>query len=295
MNRFSLPVVVLFISSIGWGLTWWPLKYLNARGVEGPSLVFIAFGAAALMLLPVLLRQRPLWRAQWASLVLIALFGGFANLAFQIALYQGDVIRVMILFYLLPVWSVLGGWLFLGERIDSLRILTVVGALLGAVFILRGFSVFTRYPSWVDLLAIGSGMAFAMNNIIFRATQTLPLASKVSAVFIGCTLLIGGYLLSATGQIPAAPASTLWLTVAYGLFWISVITFGTQWAVTRLEAGRASIIIIMELVAAVVSASLLLDETLSAMEFLGGLLIVAAVLIETAREVQAQQTVEAPS
>jgi len=170
----SLPVLVLFISSIGWGLTWLPLKYLNQQGMQGPSLVFVAFGAAALALLPVFARQKRHWLGQLRYLGLIALFGGFANLSFQIALYQGEVIRVMILFYLLPVWSVLGGRLFLGERIDGLRLVTVSGALLGAFLILGGGATFDTRSSWVDLLAIGSGMAFAMNNIVFRATQSLP-------------------------------------------------------------------------------------------------------------------------
>ena len=76
----------------------------------------------------------------------------------------------------------------------------------------------------------------------------------------------------------------LLLTMLYGVLWLMLITFGTQWGVTQLEAGRASIIIIMELVAAVVSASLLLGETLAPLELVGGLLVVTAVLVETARE-----------
>jgi len=191
----SLPVLVLFFSSVGWGLTWLPLKYLNQHGMQGPALVFVAFATAALVLLPACLRQRSSWAGQVRYLLLIALFVGFANLAFQIALYEGDVIRVMILFYLLPVWSVLGGQVFLGERIDALRMVTVAGALLGAFLILGGLSVLDTPPGWVDLLAIGAGMAFAMNNIVFRASQALPMISKVTAVFVGCAVLVGGYLL----------------------------------------------------------------------------------------------------
>ena len=118
----SLPVVVLFISSIGWGLTWLPIKYLNAQGIEGPLLVLIAFAAAVLCLLPIFIRQRHQWLPQLNLMLLIALFGGFANLAFQVSIYYGDVIRVMILFYLLPVWSVVGGVVFLKEPIDTKRI-----------------------------------------------------------------------------------------------------------------------------------------------------------------------------
>jgi drug/metabolite transporter (DMT)-like permease len=285
----SLPVLVLFLSSIGWGLTWLPLKYLNQQGMQGPALVFVAFGAAALALLPAFARQKRQWQGQLRYLALIALFGGFANLSFQIALYEGEVIRVMILFYLLPVWSVLGGCLFLGERIDALRVTTVSSALLGAFLILGGAAMFNTDTSWVDLLAIASGMSFAMNNIVFRATQSLPVTSKVTAVFVGCTVLVGGYLLFAA-PVPAAYGwQTLVLTTLYGVVWLTLITFGTQWGVTRLEAGRASIIIIMELVAAVASASLLLGDVLTRQELLGGLLVVATVVAETLREVAAPQ------
>lgn len=295
MRVTSAPVLVLFFSSIGWGLTWLPLKYLNGQGMEGPLLVLLAFGAAGLLLSPVFFKQQSHWRGKLHYLALIALFGGFANLAFQIALYEGDVIRVMILFYLLPVWSVLGGWLFLGERIDAMRIITVCGALAGAFLILGGTAVFASYPSWLDLLAIGSGMAFAANNIVFRATQSVPVASKVTAMFGGCAVLIGIYLVTASAAIPDYPPRTLLLTMAYGIFWLTVITFGTQWGVTRLEAGRASIIIIMELVAAVVSASLLLGETMAAMELVGGTLVVGAVLVETFRELGIRPAVQASS
>ena len=281
-----LPVLVLFFSSVGWGLTWLPLKYLNRQGMQGPPLVLVAFAAAAVALLPVFIRQRRHWRGKAGSLALIALFGGFANLSFQIALVQGEVIRVMILFYLLPVWSVLGGRLFLGERIDALRVVSVVVALLGAFLILGGTALLRTSPGWVDLLAIASGVSFAMNNIVFRATQSLPVTSKVTAVFAGCALMVGGYLLFAA---PAPQATFTWpalmLTVLYGVIWLMLITFGTQWGVTRLEAGHASLIIIMELVVAVLSASLLLGETLSPPELAGGFLIAGTVIFETLRDV----------
>jgi len=212
------------------------------------------------------------------------LFGGFANLAFQTALYHGEVVRVMILFYLLPVWSVLGGRLFLHERIDAKRVLTLVMALSGAVLILGGFAIIDNPPSWIDLLAIGSGFAFAMNNLVFRATQTMPLGGKVSAMFTGCMLLMGAYLLAVPQpDNDIALDNTLWAFL-YGIGWLAVITFGTQWGVTRIEAGRASIIIVMELLVAVFSAMLILQQPMSVMEWVGGVLVLIAAVLEGARE-----------
>jgi drug/metabolite transporter (DMT)-like permease len=285
----TLPLLVLILSSVGWGLTWIPLRALQALGIQGPPLVLLAFAAGTLLLLPFLVRQRHHWRDRWHLLLLIAVCGGFANLAFQIALFEGEIIRVMILFYLLPIWSLLGGWLFLGEGIDSPRIIAVICALLGTFFVLGGVSLFETRPSWLDLLAIAAGMAFALNNLLFRASQNLPLSGKVSAMFAGCALLTGIYLLHADEGITDLSPTSLLLAPAYGMLWLTLISFGTQWGVTRLPAGRASIIITLELVTALVSASLLLDERMTPWEMFGALLVIGAGLFEAGWDKQSHR------
>ncbi len=287
----SSAVLVLFFSSVGWGLTWWPLKALAEQGMGGSLVVTVAFGAASVVLLPFVIREFALWKGALKFIALIMLLGGFANLTFQVALQEGEVIRVMILFYLMPVWSALGGRVFLAERIDLKRVICIMTALTGAFLILGGPAVLSAPPSWLDLLAIGAGMGFAMNNIAFRATPTLPIVSKVAAVFAGSVILGGSYLLFfSTEPLPVISTELMGITIIYGIFWLMLITFGTQWAVTHLEAGRAAIIMIMELVAAVISASLILGETLSLMEMFGGALVVAAAMTESMRGDEASPT-----
>ncbi len=103
--RSHLPVIVLFSASILWGLSWWPLKQIHALGIEGIALIFGAYGVLALVYLPLTLRGFS--RRYATGLGAIALLGGGANLCFTYALINGDVVRVMVLFYLLPVWGVL--------------------------------------------------------------------------------------------------------------------------------------------------------------------------------------------
>ena len=288
MKRISLPVWVLLVSSIGWGLTWLPLHYFESQGLSGPPMVFIIFLSAVIVLLPVMARQRNTWSGHLNHLALIALFGGLANLLFQNALFYGDVVRVMILFYLLPIWSVLGGRIFLGERIDLMRGITLAAAISGGFLILGGFQIFNSPPSWLDLMAIGSGFAFAMNNIVFRASQELPLGSKVSAMFAGVVIMMGAYLLMAADVAWPGEMPVLIFAALYGIVWLMLITFGTQWGVTHLEAGRASIIIVMELVVAVVSAVIILNQPLSLIEITGALLVIAAAILEGFREEAAE-------
>lgn len=284
MTRISLTVVVLFISSIGWGLTWIPIKYLAEQGIAGLELILYAFGAAALVFSPLMIWQFPQWQRQWFLMFLIMIFGGLANLTFQLAIVYGDVIRVMILFYLLPVWSVVGARLFLRETIDRLRVMSVLMAILGAMLILNGPSQIGTGFSGVDLLALVAGFTFAMNNLVFRATESVPILSKVAAMFVGVLLLVLIYIYSQGVVLRDYHEIDLGLPLLYGLGWIAVITFATQWGVTHIEAGRASVIIVMELVAAVVSAALWYQQVLSPIEIVGALLVVTAAVMEGRRE-----------
>lgn len=283
----TLPVLVLLAASILWGVTWWPLKQLNGLGIEGIPLTFVAFGALSCVLLPLLVLQRRQWRGEGRYLLLIAALGGYANLAFTSAMIYGDVVRVMVLFYLLPVWGVLGGRLFLGERVDRVRAAAVALALFGAVLILGGVEALNGGVAWPDLLAITCGLAFAGNNLVFRARQSLPIPSKVAAMLVGCfALAIPLTALELQPWPQASLQSWLWV-LAYGLGWLLLATVGTQWAVTHLEAGRASILIILELLVAVATATLFGGERMSPPEMFGGSLILAAALIEARRGTEA--------
>lgn len=278
-----IAVIVLFTSSIGWGLTWLPLKALNEMGLDSMHVIFIAFLSGALVLAPWLYKQHRQWRHNIKFMVLIAIAGGFANVTFQTALYHGDVVRVMILFYMLPVWSVLGGKLFLKEKIDVLRMIAVAVCLSGAVLILDVGQTSWQGISWIDLLAIASGMGLAATNILFRYTQDIPVMSKVSSTFIGCAVLIGTVLMISPTAAPLPQNGAIPLAMAYGALWLTLITTGTQWGVTQMEAGRSSIIIVMELVAAVVSAALLTQANLSMNEIIGGLMVLSAAIMEGSR------------
>lgn len=280
----SLALFALIGASIMWGLGWFPLKALNQLGIEGIPLTFIAYGAITLVLLPLLIAQRARWRGEGRWLLLIAILGGYANLAFTTAMVYGEVVRVMVLFYLLPVWGVVGGAIFLGEKIDLARGIAVVIALVGALLVLGGFNAFNGTISWSDILALSAGLTFAANNLVFRARQEAPVQSKVAAMLIGC-FVIASVLVAL--QIQAWPdiSTTSWLYVAlFGLGFILVATTGTQYGVTHMEAGRASIIIILELITAVISAMLIAGETMTALEWTGGLLILSAAVIEARRQ-----------
>ena len=121
-------------------------------GFDGVFLVLSGQAILLLLFLPFGFKARFLL-SHGKYLLGIFFAGGAAILCFTYALIHGDVIRVMVLFYLLPIWGVLGGRIFLGETIDSIRWLGVGCALVGAFVILGGPKIFDAPPSWIDLIA----------------------------------------------------------------------------------------------------------------------------------------------
>lgn len=282
----NTAVWVLLLASILWGLTWLPLKFLHDEGFQGIAVTFYVYLILFGLMSPWVWRQRVYLKAHWRVFFAVFILGGGAQLAFNTALIYGEVIRVMVLFYLVPLWGVLGGRLFLKERIDTVRWLGVGLSVIGAFLVVGGMNAFIAPPSWIDLVALLSGFLFAMNNIVFRVSPAVPVYSKLAFMFLGAVLL-SSILLFITEQSPwnLEVSNQAWLFLGlYAAVWMMMANLGTQWAVTHMESGRSSIIVIMELVTAVVSASILLGETLSPHEMVGGTLIVLAAFLEARRQ-----------
>ena len=284
MKNTSLPVLVLLASSVLWGLTWVPLKHFGGFGIEGPLVTLFAHGTVGLLAIPWLLRTRAAWRGSFGTMCWLAGLGGLANLAFASAISLGDVTRVMVLFYLLPAWGVLGARLMLNERIDRRRGLSLVFALSGAFFVLGGPRILDQPPGWIDAVAALAGFALARNNVVFRKAEQVPVASKVGFVFVG-SLAWALLVIAATPSftMPVAPLVIWTEVVLFGLVWILVATAGTLFGVHHLDAGRSSQLIIMELVTAVVSSAVIDANVPSALECVGGVLILVSGLLEALR------------
>ena len=277
----SFAVLTLLGASFLWGLTWLPLKYLHELGFNGIPITLFVYSIMFVVTLPFVWKYKNLISKNWPALIGVMLLGGGAQLAFNTSMIYGDVIRAMVLFYMLPLWGVLGGRIFLGEKITQLRWLGMGLSLTGAFLVIGGFNAFTTPPTWIDALAVLSGFLFAMNNIVYRASTATPVLLKLSFMFFGAVLLSTVVILQLGEPVFLSVTPYAWFVLlAYGAIWMMTANMATQWAVTKMESGKSSIIIILELVTAVVSASLILGETMGTTEMIGGACILVAALLE---------------
>ncbi|HVK99035.1 MAG TPA: hypothetical protein VM553_04450, partial [Dongiaceae bacterium] len=104
--------------------------------------------------------------------------------------------------------------------------------------------------------------------------------------FLGCAalggvLLVSGVQAGAGEGIAWQPSVLGWMALM-GLLWL-LASFGSQWAVTRLQAGQAGVIMVMELLAAVVSAAWLGESVLTPLNLAGVACVLVASLLEAWR------------
>lgn len=276
-----MPTAALLAAAVMWGLLWLPLRWLNGQGIEGVPLTFVAYLMACVVYLPLLVARYHAWREQAGLVLLLLLLGGLLNISYNVAMMYGDVVRAMLLFYLQPVWGVLGGWLFLGEPLLRRRLLAVLAGLSGAILVLGGTALLEAPLSAMDVLAIVAGMAYASANISARAASRVPDSSKVACHFIGAAVMAAAVLPFQDHPVPPLDSGLVLSLLGYTLGYVTLGTALTMWAVSRMEAGRAALLLSVELVVGVGSGALLAGGVFGSRELAGTALVLSAVLLET--------------
>lgn len=282
----SAPYFALLFNAMVWGLSWWPFKTMHAAGLAAPWATALIY--STLVLGTTLLAPRS-WIALWATpaLWLLALSSGLTNVAFNTASSTGDVVRVILLFYLMPAWTVLLAWKFLGERPTPqglLRLALAFGGM-GLVIVPAGasWSSLTAGIALPDYLAVFGGFCFAITNVILRRTNDAPGTSRMLAMFLGC-MTMGlatasvGYGLGALPGVPAV--QTTWVLCAAGMaVLVAVGNWALQYGAARLPTATTSLIMLSEVLFATLSAWLLGATELTPRMLLGGALIISGALL----------------
>jgi drug/metabolite transporter (DMT)-like permease len=276
-NHHLLPVFALLLSATLWGVIWYPLRLLEERGLEGLWLTLTSYVAALLFGALWLWRGRHDWAAQPFVLALMALAVGWCNVAFVLAVLDGTVVRVLLLFYLSPLWALVLGWVFLGEHPGSSGLLVFVIAVAGAMTMLWDAELGLPWPrDRADWLAASSGLAFAFSNVLVRKMQQVSMQTKSSASWLGVVVVALVWIVLADKPLPAVGTTTWVGAVALGWFGFVLMTVSVIYGVSHMPVHRSAVILLFELIAGAVSSLLLTDEHVLLREWLGGALILTA-------------------
>ncbi len=276
-SKTYLPVLSCLFAAILWGVLWYPVRILEQMGMPGLWSTLVIYISALLPVLPILWSKRNDYVEQPWLLLLIGLFSGWTNLSFILAVLEGTVVRVLLLFYLSPVWATLLACLFLQERLSFKAWVSLTMALAGAVFILWSDEIGIWMPAGTaDILAISSGVAFAVTNILVRKTQQIPIIMKMVSAWAGVILLSLSGIVLVNSPVPVLSINAYALAITLGLFGMVAMTWSAQYGVTHLPVHRSAVIFEFEVVAGAVSAAMLTSEVVTLKELIGGILVMLA-------------------
>lgn len=281
--RRQLAAWGLVLNACVWGVSWWPFRELHRLGLHplwATAIIYI------LALLCLQIFKPGAWRAlgQHPLLWLLMLATGLSNVGFNWAVTVGDVVRAVLLFYLMPAWTVPLAWGLLGEKPSTRSLLRLALALTGVLFVLKTpGSPWPLPSSLADWLALVGSFSFALTNVLLLKLKNTPDEARAFAMFGGGTLLalaaaLGGTQLGLVPTPPALAADWLQLVLLISIAFLAA-NLGLQYGAARLPASTTALIMLTEVVFASVSSVLLGAAELSLRTLLGGVLILLAALL----------------
>jgi len=277
-----MPVIGTLAGSLVWGLVWYPFRVLDEAGVSGAQATLITYLLAmifAMFMLPRVWRELP--KVGWWA-VLLVLSVGWTNLSYVLAILHGEVMRVLLLFYLAPLWTILFSYWLLGERLNGYGYLVISLSFTGAVIMLWEPSLGLPLPQNVaEWIALSSGAAFAFSNVVSRRAAHMSVEAKSYGVWFGTALLTGPLVWWQGGlvtQLAAIDAYEWVMLTIIGLVMCGT-GFAVQYAIAGLPANRAIVLFMFELVVAAIASYFLAGEAMGLREWSSALLIVSASLL----------------
>ena len=278
----TLAAGALVLNALVWGLSWWPFRQLQGYGLHplwATAVMYLLISAGLLVV------HFKAWRGLLACppLWLLGMAAGLTNVGFNWAVTVGDVVRVVLLFYLMPAWSVLVAWLMLGEKPTTASLLRLALAMSGVLVVLKTPDVAWPVPQGVaDWLALGGGLSFAITNALLRKYGHTTSGARMLAMFGGSGLMAAGAALAGMSLqgMPGPALQAAGLPVLIGLSLAFVASNAAlQYGAAKLAAGTTAIVMLTEILFASASSAALGAAQFSPRTLIGGGLIVLAAVL----------------
>ena len=267
----------LLFGAAMWGLIWYPYRLLQNAGAGGVATAFLTYLIPLVLAIAFTWRHLLTARAHLGWLAVLALAAGWTNMAYVLAVIEGEVMRVVLLFYLAPLWTVFFARALLGEKLTLWGWAIMVFSLAGALVMLwpadGGLPLPANRAEWI---ALSAGVSFALANVVTRKVDEADHWAKSLAVWMGVCVVAG--MATAFISAPFAFLATLNLHTALILlgvgFCIGAMTVAVQYGLSHTLANQAIIIFLFELIVAAISSWWWVNETLNVQEWIGAAMII---------------------
>jgi len=287
MNKNLITYTALSATMLFWGLSFIGTK-IALNSFTPFVLVFLRLGLASCVFIIILFRNgKPsLSVEQHKKLILLALFEPGLYFTFEtLGLTYTTASKASIILALVPIAVMILARLILGEEIKQKNLIGIVLSMIGIVILVlggSGFSLSMGGSILGDILIFGAVFSAAFYMVLARDLAKTLSAVEITSfqIIYGTIMFLPMFLYNLPGidwgeismqSITAVVFLSLFCTVAGFLFY--------NFALTRIEASRASVFINGIPVITAIGAWFILHETLSAVQMAGGVMVLLAVLI----------------
>ncbi|MGB0099977.1 MAG: DMT family transporter [Nocardioides sp.] len=307
--RLASGLVLALVSAASFGLSGALATPLLQAGWSAGAIVLIRVGLGTLVVLPFgLVALRGRWEAVRRNARLILFFGALAVAGAQFCYFSAiqhmQVGPAILIEYTAPAAVVVWMWLRHGQRPGPVTLLGAGLAALGLVLVLdllSGADLSLPGVLWALAAMVGAATFFIVSADEDNGLPPMALAAG--------GLVCGTAVLAALGLVGLMPMRASTEAVAYAGrsvdWWVPLVLLGVVTAavpytsgiaaIRRLGSRLASFVALLEVVASVLFAWLLLDQLPLPVQLLGGALILGGVVIVKLGEERTAGAEPAPS
>jgi drug/metabolite transporter (DMT)-like permease len=277
----------LFIAAGCWGGTYVASKY--ALDYVGPfTLVLARYALASLIFVPLMLVRGPDPRIR-GNLRLILITSSIGLGLSSWAQFFGTALSTAHAGALLtssaPAFMVIFAAMVLGERVTSQKVVALVVASIGVITVIGPGDIGAGSgAAFGDVLLVIAGITWALYSVLIR-----KLTLRIANVTVTAYVTVIGATLGVPFGVPdlvrtGVPNLAVWLSILY-IGFVSTALAYYLWnkGLEFMEAGNASIFFFAQPLTGTFFSWLLLGEKLNTGFFIGGVLILAGVMISSLR------------
>ena len=275
----------VFLTSGLWGLYWIPQRILVSGGLTGGWGTVAQYAIPLVVLTPFIIWKFIKGKSTGLNLPFIGLLFGGGIACYANSFLLTDIMRVFILFYLMPLWTTIFEYFFFKQKPKWQRIFSLVLALSG-LWIVFGKDGNLPIPVNIgDWLAFAGGFLCAAGAIKLEEAKSEEITSLLFSFFfygLIVTLLTSVIFSDAFGPFPNVNS---WISMLPLLIILSILFFIPSnviilWSPSIIGAGLFSILVLSEIIFGTISAALISDEQFGWREGVGGSLMLIAGLSE---------------
>lgn len=287
-QRFS-GILFIIISAISFGAMPVFARIAYEAKADPLTVLFLRFGIAAIVMFAILLASKTAVPRGLLLLELI-LLGAIAyvgeSLAYFTALTMASPGLVALLLYIYPALVTMLSVIFLKEHLTTMKIVALFLALSGTALTIQ----VTSGGSFAGILL---GIAAAVDYAIYivLGSRIVKRSGSVGSTAVIIASTAGVYAIIAPMHGLSFPVSVQgWVAILAIALISTVLAFMTFFAgLTRIGPTTASTLSTFEPIVAVALATIVLGETITPVQALGGVFILAAVVILSRNELRREK------